>query len=171
MRIFVLCTGRCGSTTFAKACSHITNYTSAHESGRYVDWSYPDNHIEIDNRLSWFLGSLASRYPEAEYIRLSRRREDVVRSFERRQQAGSPLLHAYRSGICQLPFSTDEAAAEHFVDAVQANIFEFLAGRKHWHVEIEEPKIHFSAIWRQIAAQGNLDAALREFDIRYNEGK
>ena len=30
--IFVLCTGRCGSVTFSKACKHITNYTSGHET-------------------------------------------------------------------------------------------------------------------------------------------
>ena len=32
MNIFVLCTGRCGSVTFTKACQHITNYTCTHES-------------------------------------------------------------------------------------------------------------------------------------------
>jgi len=85
MRIFVLCTGRCGSMTFAKACSHITNYTSAHESGRYVDWSYQDNHIEVDNRLSWFLGTLAERYPDSMFVHLSRNRDAVIESFTRRQ--------------------------------------------------------------------------------------
>ena len=32
MNVFILNTGRCGSRTFARACAHITNYTSAHES-------------------------------------------------------------------------------------------------------------------------------------------
>ena len=32
MRVFVLCTGRSGSTTFVRACQHIDNYTASHES-------------------------------------------------------------------------------------------------------------------------------------------
>ena len=57
MNIFVLCTGRCGSMTFTKACGHIDNFSSAHESrcGRLGNerLAYPENHIEVDNRLSW----------------------------------------------------------------------------------------------------------------------
>ncbi len=56
MDVFVLCTGRCGSTTFIKACAHITNYTAAHESRTGLLGSdrldYPGKHIEADNRLS-----------------------------------------------------------------------------------------------------------------------
>jgi len=32
MNVFVLNTGRCGSTTFSKACQHVSNFTSQHES-------------------------------------------------------------------------------------------------------------------------------------------
>lgn len=60
MNVFVLTTGRSGSTTFYKACRHISNYTCGHES----NWSligkerlnYPENHIEVDNHLVWMLG-------------------------------------------------------------------------------------------------------------------
>jgi hypothetical protein len=37
MHIFILNTGRCGSTTCARACQHMTNYTAAHESGGLRD--------------------------------------------------------------------------------------------------------------------------------------
>ena len=62
MNIFILNTGRCGSTTFIKACEHIKNYTCAHESllteiGAQR-FNYPQDHIEADNRLSWLLGRL-----------------------------------------------------------------------------------------------------------------
>ena len=56
MNVFVLCTGRCGSTTFACACRHIENYTAAHESRSHLAgperFAYPEDHIEVDNRLS-----------------------------------------------------------------------------------------------------------------------
>jgi hypothetical protein len=66
MGVFVLCTGRSGSLTYIRACSHITNYTAGHETGsrKLGDdrFSYPDNHIEADNRLSWFPGTLEELY-------------------------------------------------------------------------------------------------------------
>ena len=59
-RVFVLCTGRCGSTTFARAAAHATNFTAKHESRTYKlgaqRLAYPDNHIEVDNRLAWWRG-------------------------------------------------------------------------------------------------------------------
>ena len=38
--VFVLCTGRCGSTTFTQACQHIQNYTASHESKISVTLAY-----------------------------------------------------------------------------------------------------------------------------------
>ena len=85
MNVFVLSTGRCGSTTFIKACSHITNYSSAHESlstrtGKQR-LNYPENHIEADNRLSWLLGRLDNTYgDDAFYVHLNRNIEDTIAS-------------------------------------------------------------------------------------------
>jgi hypothetical protein len=167
MRIFVLCTGRCGSTTFAKACSHITNYTSAHESGRYIDWSYPEQHIEIDNRLSWFLGSLIEHYPGEKLIHLCRDRDEVIDSFTRRQHFGSPVMRAYRLGICQRSFSSDREAAAHYVDTVLNNI---ALVRVDLTIRIANPERSFRQFWIDIGAEGNIEAALLEFGKHYNEG-
>ena len=62
MNVFVLCTGRCGSVTLYKICKHIQNFTSGHESRKKLDFKYQENHIEIDNRLSWFLGRLDDKF-------------------------------------------------------------------------------------------------------------
>ncbi|WP_298976670.1 hypothetical protein [uncultured Thermosynechococcus sp.] len=60
MNVFVPCTGRCGSVTFAKACSFITNFRSAYESRTFLRGearlAYPSRSIGVDNRLSQFLG-------------------------------------------------------------------------------------------------------------------
>ena len=46
---------------------------------------YPDNHIEADNRLAWFLGSLYDRFgDESMYVHLTRDRNAVVASYEGR---------------------------------------------------------------------------------------
>lgn len=62
MNVFVLCTGRCGSTTFIESARHISNYSAGHETRTYLTgaarFDYPQSHIEADNRLSWLLGRL-----------------------------------------------------------------------------------------------------------------
>ncbi|MES9978612.1 MAG: hypothetical protein ABW107_07665, partial [Candidatus Thiodiazotropha sp. 6PLUC5] len=69
MNIFILNSGRCGSTTFIKACEHITNYTTGHETRAHLTGDkridYPDNHIEADNRLSWILGRIDNKFGAA----------------------------------------------------------------------------------------------------------
>src|SRR4029079_4844381 len=102
MRVFVLCSGRCGSTNFALACRHFTNYTVGHEqnTGRIGEsrLAYPDDHIEVDNRLSWYLGGLGERYgDDAFYVHLTREEDDVAASFSRRWKIG--IIRAYAKGI------------------------------------------------------------------------
>ena len=58
--------------------------TVGHESRRDVvddRLNYPANHIEVDNRLSWFLGSLERQYgADAFYVHLVRDPNEVVES-------------------------------------------------------------------------------------------
>ena len=102
MNVFVLCTGRCGSTTFIESCRHIRNFSCAHESRTRLlgneRLAYPPNHIEADNRLSWFLGRLDREYgDDAFYVHLVRNTKDVARSYARRFTSGSyaPMLARY----------------------------------------------------------------------------
>ena len=104
MNVFILSTGRCGSTTFIKACEHITNYTALHESRstRLASdrLNYADNHIESDNRLSWILGRLDEKYGDgAFYVFLSRNELETRQSFSKRCQFG--IMKAYEKGIWQ----------------------------------------------------------------------
>jgi hypothetical protein len=127
MNIFILNSGRCGSSTFIKACQHITNYTSAHESlltevGE-KRLNYPENHIEADNRLSWLLGRLDEKFgDDAYYVYLSRNKTDVVNSFCKRLNFG--ILKAYEQGVLMhekhmLP--ADEIASD-YIETIDSNI-------------------------------------------------
>ena len=113
MNVFILNSGRCGSTTFIKACQHIDNYTASHESRIGIPGSarleYPDQHIEADNRLSWFLGRLDREYGDnAFYVHLQREAEATRQSFARRSQYG--IMRAYREGIYLLDNPADDEA-------------------------------------------------------------
>ena len=177
MNVFVLSTGRCGSTTFARACGHIENYSAAHESrishvhGR-VD--YPDNHIEVDNHLSWFLGPLDEQYgDDAFYVHLQRDLEETARSRMRReaQKVDPGLMWAYGQ---RLIWENDEAelidVCRHYCRTVNANIRLFLENKsKTMTVHLESAEEDFRVFWNRIEATGDIDSAVHEWKRRYNE--
>ncbi len=179
MNVFILSTGRCGSTTFARACGHITNFTAAHESriGRIGPdrLEYPDNHIESDNRLIWFAGRLERRYGDgARYVHLRRDDERTAASYSRRMERGL-IMYAYGRGIYQgLPPRLENIRmdiARDYVRTVNANIEDYLADKTHrMEFRIENAREDFQRFWEFIGAEGDLQAALAEFETAYNSG-
>lgn len=178
MNVFVLCTGRCGSTTFYRACSHITNYTAAHESRVSLlgpdRLDYPDHHIEVDNRLSWFLGRLERTYGNsAFYVHLTRDREAVAESFIRRYDKG--IIKAYRDGVLmresrhRLRLLNPQDLCLDYIDTVTANIEAFLEHKPHKiSLSLESALDEFCEYWEMIEAEGDLNAALAEWRVRHN---
>lgn len=177
MNVFVLSTGRCGSTTFSKACSHMTNFTAAHESRARVvgeeRLDYPEDHIEVDNRLSWFLGQLDERYGNnAYYVHLTRNPTAVGKSYRKRYDLKGSIVRAYREQILLgANRATPARCSKAYVHTVNANIALFLKDKKKvMRIEIEKAAEQFPAFWAWIAAEGDFDAALAEFDIMHNAG-
>jgi hypothetical protein len=175
MNVFVLCTGRCGSTTFGRACAHITNYSSAHESRTPLlgadRFRYPPRHIEVDNRLSWLLGRLDRAYgDDAFYVHLRRDDADTATSFVARY--GKGIIKAYRgSGILMgLPEATDPmAVALDYCDTVNANIEAFLKDKSRtMKVRLERGAEDFRDFCSRIGAEVDLEVAVREFELRHN---
>lgn len=180
MRVFVLCTGRSGSVSFIKACKHITNYSSGHESlskelgARRLD--YPDNHIEADNRLSWFLGSLDKKYAnQPVYVHLIRNKPDTVLSFTKRWNSRGGIIRAFYEGILKTPNLKANSKVVHqicedYYTTVNDNIDLFLKDKKNIvRLELENIQEGFKEFWHTINAEGNLDAAVQEFNNRYNK--
>jgi hypothetical protein len=176
MNVFVLCTGRCGSQTFIKACSHLSNYSSAHESRMSLLGSerldYPRNHIEADNRLSWLLGRLDRVYAdEAFYVHLTRDVQAVAASYVRRY--GSGIMQAYRDPgiIMGLSKDTDPAVvATDYCATVNSNIELFLKDKsKQMKFRLESAQQDFPVFCDRIGATGDLAAALSEFTVRHDD--
>lgn len=174
MNVFILNTGRCGSTTFIKACQHIRNYSSGHESLTNeigaCRLSYPENHIEADNRLSWFLGRLDEKYADtAFYVHLIRDKDKTAASFIKRERYG--IMQAYQQGIlqdidCKLDINN---IAVDYIDSVTANIKHFLKDKPHkMNFRLETANEDFKIFWKKINAEGDLKQALKEWDIIYN---
>lgn len=198
MRVFVLSTGRCGSTTFAKACHHITNFTAAHESriaeGPTHRLAYPEDHIESDPRLAWFLGLLHERFPEAFYVHLTRDPDEVAYSYLQRfvqhpHPRGGGRLSLVRRRLVESfpsprimtgfaysilmrrdpwPESTRLPLCRFYVDTVTANIHEFLKDKSYVTVRLERAHEDFRGFLHHISAEGDLEAAVAEWSVRHN---
>jgi len=174
MNIFILSTGRCGSTTFINACKHISNYSSAHESltahTGIKRLAYPAQHIESDNRLSWFLGRLDKKYGNsAFYVHLSRNKQQTIESFSKRENFG--IMKAYKEAIllhCDENQNAENIAKD-YIETIDSNIELFLKDKtSKMNFSLENAPQHFEKFWNKISAKGDLNAALEEFKINYN---
>jgi len=176
MNVFVLTTGRSGSLTFAEACRHITNYTTGHETRvglvGEARLAYPDGHIEIDNRLAWFLGRLEMSYGDgAYYVHL--RRDDEATAASHVKRWNKPAMRSYRKGILWgVDAGVDRMAmARDLSLTMNSNIEHFLRDKsKVMRMDIETAAGTFPAFWEAIGAEGDLAAALAEFSTRHHEG-
>jgi hypothetical protein len=174
--VFVLCTGRCGSQTFVRACEHFVNYTAGHETrSREIGAArldYPKGHIEADNRLAWFLGRLEQRYgDEAFYVHLKRAPEKVAESYDQRWDQRFSLISGYnRSLLMRTDFN--RGVALDMVDTITANIEAFLKSKSHIiEIDIDAPQDGFHAFAQRIGAQGDISVALEEFKVAHNQRK
>jgi hypothetical protein len=176
MNVFILSTGRCGSTTFIRACGHISNYTASHERnmGRLgaERTDFPAHHIAADTRMAWFLGRLEETHGrKAFYVHLQRDPQAVARSYAQRWYIG--ITKAYREGILE---HKDEAAdrvavAADYVHTVNSNITHFLRDKPHrMTFRLEHAADDFRVFWERIGAEGDAEAALAEFLVRHNAG-
>lgn len=160
--------------TFIKACKHITNYSSAHESlstrTGEQRLNYPGNHIEADNRLSWLLGRLDDAYGDsALYVHLCRNLQDNATSFSKRRDYG--IIKAYEKGILMRDDQSIPAydIALDYLDTVNSNINLFLKGKPNvLEVSLETITTDFTVFWKRINATGSLSEALKEWEISYN---
>lgn len=179
MNVFILCTGRCGSTTIIKACKHITNYSNGHETlSRNVGTgrlAYPINHIEADNRLSWFLGELESKYGDSPYyVHLIREKNATVNSFNKRWSGKVSIIKAFCEGLLMKPItglSEEERLeiCEYYYDTVNKNISNFLVNKsKTLTIYLESMAEGFETLWNEIGAEGDFDKALGELKVNYN---
>lgn len=170
----MLGTGRCGSLTFARACDHMTNYTASHETyrGRLMSTraDTPDNHIEVDNRLSWMLGVLEHHYGnDAYYVHLTRDRESLVGSFAKRTKRG--IINSYKQELTMgaQENHTDLEICHDYVNTITLNVNAFLKDKTNKvTIPIEDARPLFKEFWESIGAQGDQEAALNEFDINHN---
>lgn len=177
----MLTTGRSGSTTFAQACRQLTTHTVGHES-RATYWTgrldYPDRHVEVDNRLTWMLGSLDARYgDDPVYVWLTRDPEQVARSYARRYDVGVGIMRAYACHIVMQPRPpwTEHArvrVARQMVQTINDNIRLFVRDKPRVvRVDIDDPHQAFDTFWDVLGGDGDRRAAHRTLGTVHNASR
>lgn len=179
MRVFVLCTGRNGSASLYYACRHMTNYTCGHESKKSAvgdaRFSFPENHIEIDNRLSWFTGTLEKKFgDEATYVHFKRDPEKTAQSIRKRFGFVGSIVRAFSEGIKHR--RVEELSEEDrfqmsvdYITTITDNIELFLENKSQkMDMHIENYEEDFTKFWQLIGAEGDFDKALSEFSKVHN---
>lgn len=179
MRVFVVGTGRCGSKTLAQALKKtVRNFTVGHESNvRFTGrrrLEYPDNHIELDHRLSFFLEELYSRHydgagrrPSPIIVHLRREREPTIASWARRFNIKGGMMPGWQHVAFFRPergADYHREVAESYVDAVTSIIEMFFdvrqlatpnASSQLVELQIEEP-LQLPRLWRLAGFEGDL---------------
>ncbi len=177
--VFVLCAGRTASTTFARACEHLSNFSAGHETqSRTIGeqrLSYPSNHIEADNRLAWFLGRMEQRYGDAAYVYLRRDPEAVARSYLQRWDLTVSIVRAFGQAVLMRRDNSSSQRMQvcrDYVRTVDENICNFLQRREHvMYMDLENIQEDFPKFLQWIGAQGDTQEAIAEWSRRHNENK
>jgi len=135
-------------------------------------FAYPDNHIDIDHYLSWFLGRLDETYgQEAYYVHLTRDSAACAASWARKQPyyMGSPAM-AFRSAFLRMTreYSFLDTCQE-FVDTANANIRSFLKDKPNRiDFTLETAITDWHIFWKWIGAEGDYEASLAEWEVQHN---
>jgi hypothetical protein len=151
-----------------KACSYFDNYTCSHESRVGQDYSvrvdYPDSHIEVDNRLVWFLPLLEKAYgDEAFYVHLVREHNLVAKSYMERWALNESIVKAFAHGIRMQPTikkGDRYKACLEYVEYCDWLISDFCADKSNViQINIDELHAEFEHFAAFIGVKGNIELA------------
>lgn len=130
MNVFFLSPGRTATTSIVKVFSNVGAMTAGHETRVKETYetrlNYPINHIEADNRLTFFMPQLTEKYGnEAVLVIVVRDRKKIAASYSKRWfKTNLPKLYA--QGILLRDFSENtDTLLEGMVDWMYDTIFFF----------------------------------------------
>ena len=167
MRVFVTGTGRCGTQTFSKACKHISNFTSGHETRTKVAvLNYPDDHIEVDPHLLWRMRDVIKKYPDAKWVFVHRDAAKTMASMARRPSMSIWGHFAFMNrGI------SPEAAARSIYSSTMDIMSYYRDELKPLEVYTPVTDSKWAEFVAYIGAVGNMGAAKAELKRKHNASR
>jgi hypothetical protein len=137
---------------------------------------YPQNHIEVDNRLAWFLSRLNKTFgDDAYYVHLTRDSQAIATSYCERWHLNESIVKAYGHGLLmnnKIPKQDRMKYCLDYVDTVNFNIAQFLEDKtKVLTIDVSELTVRFSDFFHFIEADGNVENCIKELGIISNKNK
>ena len=175
--VFVVSPGRTGTAAMSKALQHLEDFTCGHETaeGRLAQerFPYPSHHVEVDNRLTWMLGTLVKEHsPEETLIVIIKRDQGAVaRSYLQRFLVPDGIVASYSDGIIRhggrtLDVAQDYVAAVYDqLDLLHTSGFEVA---EFEHVDMGQA-VQF--IFERLGDPGSVDAALEILNSPVNSSR
>jgi len=176
--IFVISTGRTATTAFARAAACLPGYTSAHESRSMQPFAsrlnYPDNHIEADNRLLFYLPQLENRYGNsAYYVLLKRDPSLIASSYAKRWHLTVSIVRAWTHGVRMIPrvrTAEIEQCCHDFVSYADSTLSLFLSRQKNvMEFYVSDATNEFIRFSQWIGIDKPPQSALKVWDSRHNK--
>lgn len=164
--VFVVGTGRCGTTTFAAACRYATNKTVSREGqagGVYQLDKYPDSHIEVDAPLAFWMPRLRLLYPGCRFVHL-------VRYADRDGCLASMVTHD--PDICrffgQMVYHFADCEPMDGAAALYEIVNDMIGGPDVLRVRLREVKERWGQVWEWMECEGNFEQSREEWNVRHN---
>lgn len=163
-QIFVVGTGRCGTTTFARACENARNRTVGHETcaGKVYSFEYPQKHIEVDAPLVFRMNDLRRLNPGCRFVHLIRTdRAACIESMVR-----------YDPEICRafgwMVYHFAECDALTGAAALYDTITRIPKGNDVLTVSLESIKENWSKCWEWMGCEGDFIKSLETWEHKFN---
>ena len=170
MQIFVVGTGRCGTSTFYNACQHVTNYTCRHEiCYLHLIKQQLINAIEVNGGLTFFIPQLRRQYQRAKWVHMIRDREACIKSLA--EQAGQSVRYwanvwlQWESSDAELP-----VAAGLFYDSVNDLIVSQLPEVFTFRLESAYEQ-DWPEFWDWAKCKGRFESSRVVWRRHYNSGE
>lgn len=169
-RVFIVCTGRCGSVSFREACRYATNYRTGHES-HCGFLEYPDQWIEVNNHLRCVIPHMANKYPDALWVHLIREPKGCIRSLERMNDGAHMRAYQALYPSVMPSHNLGDVAYRYYWaenDAINVQLTALVANPQRRVMRLESIKDEWADFWQWIGAEGDDQASLAAWDVRRN---
>lgn len=174
--VFILSPGRTATTSLAMVFKRLEGYTSGHETQSQLLGDsrvrFPENHIECDNRLCWFLERLTRFYGSSGILVIVHRDEDKIAKSYNQRWYKINIMRAYSQGILQRPLTDNNLSV--CADYVSHMYEKLNFWETQWnhvvHLDLAAPELGLSQLLGLLSRESDMEDLLRALnETRSNE--
>jgi len=134
------------------------------KAGSQYDLLYPDDHIEVDPPLAFWIPELRRRYRRAKWVHLVRSEADCVESLANRE---TRTVRDFGRMLYHWEEVDATSGAKALYDVINGLCVELLP-KTAFRLEVETAKEHWRDCWDWMGCQGDFEGSLDEWNTKHN---